>query len=150
MKNKTFITLVCGLIVGVFGFVEVVAAAPDGPQRLRGLDDRQFMVNVEVVSVNDPFGLIGDTVGDTFLNCYVFNAGGEWIDPGFPVPGNWEQDSVGAKTGYSASAIAFGGVVIITQEGLVTPGLGGGVLQLTAYSNVVVNIPNGPSAENVY
>ena len=133
MKNKTFLILFCGLIAGVLGIVETVAADPGGPQRLRGLDDRQFMVTVEVVSSD----FAGVPVGDTFPNCYVFNAGGEWIDPGFFAPGNWEQHSVGAKTSYNASAEAYG-FLFLTQEGLVTPAMGGGVLQLTATSEVFI------------
>ena len=131
MKHKAFFTFICVLIAGVFGIVEMVAAAPDGPQRLRGLGDRVFLVNVEVTA--DPLQIIG--VGVTFPNCYIFNTDGTWIDPGFPVPGAWEQDSVGTKTSYSASADAGEGFVI-TQEGLVTPAQGGGVLQITAYSEV--------------
>ena len=135
MKNKTFLILFCGLIAGVLGIVETVAAKPGGPQRLRGLDDRQFMVTVEVVSSD----FVGVPVGDTFPNCYVFNAGGEWIDQGFPIPdlNNWEQHSVGAKTSYNAWA-GIPGVIFLTQEGLVTPAMGGGVLQLTAISEVFV------------
>ena len=146
MKNKTHLILFCGLIAGVLGIVETVAAAPKGPQRLRGLDDRQFMVTVEVVSSD----FAGAPVGATFPNCYVFDAGGVWIDPGFPdpaapVPGTWEQHSVGAKTSYNASAevaveVEGEDIVLIslTQDGLVTPAMGGGVLQLTAISEVFV------------
>lgn len=133
MKNKTLLILFCGLIAGVLGIVETVAANPSGPQRLRGLDDRQFMVNVEVVSSD----FAGIPVGDTFTNCYVFEAGGVWIDPEFISPGTWEQHSVGAKTSYNASAEAFG-LVFLTQEGLVTPAMGGGVLQLTAISELFI------------
>lgn len=140
MINKSLFTFVCCFLAGVFGLVETVAAIPDGPQRLRGLDGRQFLVNVEVVS--DPFGIIG--VGTTFANCYVFEAGGVWIDPQFPgegappSPGLWEQESVGAKTGFNVSAEAFGGFFQLTQEGLITPAMGGGVLQITANTDFTV------------
>jgi len=129
VKNRELFTLVCVLIIGFFGIVGTVAAAPDGSQRLRGLGDRVFLVNVEVIA--DPGGVFPP--GFTFPNCYIFNADGSWIDPGFPVGGTWVQDSVGTKTGYSASADAGGGAVLV-QEGLVTPAKGGGVLQITAHS----------------
>jgi len=130
VKSKALFSLICGLCIGVFGFVGTVAAAPDGSQRLRGLGDRVFLVNVEVIA--DPGGLIG--VGVTFPNCYIFEADGTWIDPAFPGgPGTWEQDSVGTKTGYSASAGTAPGLVVL-QEGWVTPAQGGGVLQITAHS----------------
>jgi len=54
--------------------------------------------------------------------------------------GHWEQDSVGTKTSYSASAAA--GILTITQEGLVTPADGAGVLQLTAHTLLVINVPD--------
>ena len=108
-------------------------AAPDGPQRLRGMDDRSFDV---VVTGGEALGL-----PESFPNCYTFEADGTWIDPQFPdadnpVPGTWEQHRVGATTGYSASASAFGGVVTLEQSGRVTPAGGRGVLQLEAVSTV--------------
>ena len=133
MKSRAFLTLAIGLIIGVFGSVESVEAAPDGSQRLRGLGDRVFLVNVEVVA--DPLEIFG--VGTIFPNCYIFNADGSWVDPGFPAPGTWEQDSVGAKTGYSATADAGGGLVLL-QNGVVTPANGGGVLQITAHSEAAI------------
>lgn len=129
MKSRMMFAAVCGFVVGLVGIVETVAAAPEGSQRLRGLGDRVFLVNVEVVA--DPLGIFPP--GFIFPNCYFFVADGTWIDPGFPVPGTWTQDSVGANTGYSASADAGDGAVLL-QEGLVTPAQGGGVLQITAYS----------------
>lgn len=107
-------------------------AAPDGPQRLRGMDGRSFEVEVSL-----PDG--------TFFafNCYTFDADGTWIDPKFPDPdssvaGTWEQDGVGATTSYRASASAFGGFVTIEQTGRVTPAGGRSVLQLEAMSTVTV------------
>jgi len=129
MKNRAFLTCVCCLMAGLAGIVETAMAAPDGSQRLRGLGDRVFLVNVEVVA--DPGGFFPP--GFVFPNCYFFNADGAWVDPGFPVPGTWAQDSVGASTGYSATADAGGGLVLV-QDGVVTPAEGRGVLQITAYS----------------
>lgn len=133
MKNRAFVTFVCCFIAGLLGTIETAQAAPDGSQRLRGLSDRVFLVNVEVVA--DPGCFFPP--GFVFPNCYFFNADGSWVDPGFPVAGTWLQDSVGVKTGYSATADAGGGLVLI-QEGLVTPADGGGVLQITAYSTAVI------------
>ena len=133
MKSKASFIFAIGVIIGVFGSVESVEAAPDGSQRLRGLGDRVFLVNVEVVA--DPGGFFPP--GFSFPNCYIFNADGSWVDPGFPVPGTWEQDSVGAKTGYSATADAGGGLVLL-QNGVVTPANGGGVLQITAHSEAAI------------
>lgn len=133
MKSKALLSLICGLSIGVFGIVGTVAAAPDGSQRLRGLGDRVFLVNVEVIA--DPNGIFPP--GFIFPNCYFFNADGSWVDPGFPVPGTWEQDSVGAKTGYSATADAGEGIVLL-QNGVVTPADGRGVLQITAHSEAAI------------
>jgi len=133
VKSKALFSLICGLSIGVFGIVGSVAAAPDGSQRLRGLGDRVFFVNVEVVA--DPNGFFPP--GYVFPNCYFFNADGSWVDPGFPVPGTWEQDSVGTATGYSATADAGGGLVLL-QNGVVTPANGGGVLQITAHSEAAI------------
>lgn len=133
MKSRAFLVIMCCLITGVLGTFETAQAAPDGSQRLRGLGDRVFFVSVEVLA--DPGGIFPP--GFVFPNCYFFNADGSWVDPGFPVPGTWSQDSVGAKTGYSATADAGGGIVLV-QEGLVTPAEGGGVLQITAYSEAAI------------
>lgn len=133
MKSRASLTLAIGLFIGVFGSVESVEAVPEGSQRLRGLGDRVFLVNVEVVA--DPIGIFPP--GFIFPNCYFFNADGSWVDPGFPVPGTWEQDSVGTKTGYSATADAGGGLVLL-QNGVVTPANGGGVLQITAHSEAAI------------
>lgn len=129
MKNRTFVIMICGLVAGIMGVIETVAAAPDGSQHLRGMGDRVFLVHVEVVA--DPYGIFPP--GFEFPNCYFFESDGTWIDPGFPVPGTWEQDSVGTKTGYVASADTGEGLVVM-QEGVVTPASGRGVLQITAHS----------------
>ena len=130
MKRIVLSTIFCGLMLGIVGSA---SADPKSSQLLRGLGDRVFLVNVEVVA--DPYGIIG--VGVMFPNCYVFNADGSWDDPGFPVPGTWMQHSVGANTSYSASADAGDGFVI-TQEGEVSPAQGGGVLQIIANSEIAL------------
>lgn len=147
MKNKIQAMVVGVLIaaIGAFGFFETLEAAPDGSQRLRGMDNRAFRVDTVPSSVEGPY-------------CYYFNSGGEWIDERFtegfegpPVPGTWEQDSVGAATSYTAAAeVAFQDgpfliEIILEQEGHVTPARGRGVLQLEAYTDVYVNVyaPDG-------
>ena len=135
MKNKALMTMIGGLIVavGFFGIVETAEAEPDGSQRLRGLGDRVFFVNVEVLESGLPPEVL--PVGAMFPNCYFFVAGGTWNDPGFPVLGTWMQHSNGAKTSYTASADAGEGFAIV-QEGWVTPANGGGILQLVAISTI--------------
>ncbi len=97
------------------------AAAPDESQRLRGMGDRSFAVDV----------MLPD--GTSFPNCYTFEADGTWLDGGVPVPGTWSQDGVGARTTYSAAIqTPFGP---IEQRGEVTPA-GGGTLQLEARTTV--------------
>lgn len=77
-----------------------------------------------------------------FENCYIFNADGSWEEPLFPVPGTWEQGSLGAKTSYAVSALAEDfdvGIIVdvlLEQTGKVTPAGGKGNLQLTAFSQV--------------
>jgi hypothetical protein len=123
---KTFAVAVSIAAVTVLGITETSQAEPDGSQRLRGLGDRVFLVNVEVTS--DPFSLwpFGLDVGNNFINCYIFDANGDWSETGFPAVGTWAQHSTGAKTAYTVEA----GDVL--QEGGVTPAGGKGVLQLVA------------------
>jgi hypothetical protein len=134
MKNRLYLTII-GTLIAAIGIVETVGAKPEGSQRLRGLGDRVFLVEVEVVA-----SVLGDDlpVGMVFPNCYFFEADGTWVDPAFPnpetpVPGTWTQHSNGAKTTYSASADAG---IVLWQEGTVTPAKGGGVLQLEAFSTL--------------
>ncbi len=133
MRKKAFLTALIGLIVSV-GIVASAVAKPDGSQRLRGLGGRTFDVQVtNLTGMGEPLG--------TFANCYTFNEDGSWIDPLFPVPGTWIQDSTGAKTSYSASAlfdIGGGLAVLIEQQGTVTPAQGKGTLQLEAFSHVSI------------
>ena len=135
MRINAFSTTVISLTLS-FGMFGSAAADPDGSQRLRGLGDRVFLVEVEVITAEDCCGL--PPVGFTFANCYFFEADGTWIDPAFPrpsspAPGTWIQHSTGAATTYSA----FSDVgILLWQEGAVTPARGKGVLQLEAYSTV--------------
>ena len=134
MKNKLYLTII-GTLIAAIGIVGTVGAKPDGSQRLRGLGDRVFLVEVEVVA-----SVLGDDlpVGMVFPNCYFFEDDGTWIDPAFPnpetpVPGTWMQHSNGTKTTYTASAEVG---IVLWQEGTVTPAKGGGVLQLKAFSTL--------------
>ena len=77
------------VILGVVGIVETAWADPKGSQRLRGLGDRTFAVEVtnlapecfDEISENDPEDC-------NFTNCYEFLADGEWRDPLFSNPGH--------------------------------------------------------------
>ncbi|MGB5470824.1 MAG: hypothetical protein WBM64_10455 [Woeseiaceae bacterium] len=141
MRIKTFFTVVILTLVSI-GFIGSVWATPDESQRLRGLGGRTFAVMVtDLVSGEAPFA-----------NCYTFNEDGSWDDPEFlpgnPVSGTWVQDSTGAKTGYTATAIApIGGglAVLLTQVGTVTPAKGGGTLQLDAHNTVDIVLVDDPS-----
>ena len=61
-------------------------AAPDKPQRLRGMEDRSFAVEVTLPD------------GSSFPNCYTFEADGTWIDPAAP-EGVWSQRGAGWLVG---------------------------------------------------
>ena len=133
MKNKMNAGIVVALIaaIGTFGVIDSLQAAPDESQRLRGMEGRAFLVDT-VPASGAPY-------------CYYFNEGGEWIDAEWPgeEPGGWAQHSVGAKTPYSAWAaeeinIGFVTLVILDQQGVVTPARGGGVLQLEAVTVIYV------------
>jgi hypothetical protein len=126
------IALITGF--GVIGLVETVGADPDGSQRLRGMADRTFFVNVENLGT-----------GEMGTNCYAFPADGSWADG--VLVGGWVQHSNGAKTAYSADGSAdnwmgSGFTLLIKQEGVVTPAHGSGILQLRAFSDIfVVELP---------
>ncbi len=140
MKTRIYLAALIAMIttLGVTGLVDKVDAAPDDSQRLRGLGDRVFLVEVELTY--DPFGLFdlffGVPVGTTFPNCYIFNAdvdssGNNWFESAFPdTVGFWAQGSVGAKTDYEVYAGD------LMQWGQVTPAGGKGVLQLEATSSI--------------
>ena len=140
MFKKVLFTAVTGMIIS-FGIAGSAWSEPDGSQLLRGLGGRTFAVQVtNLTGGGPPLG--------TFSNCYIFNEDGSWIDPQFPPsPGTWIQDSTGAKTSYSASALFdLGGDVgvLIEQNGTVTPAKGKGTLQLEAFSYVsIVMISDG-------
>lgn len=147
MKSKIHVSLVATLIaaIGAFGFFETLEAAPKESQRLRGLEGRAFLV--EAFALDDDGQVIGpNPPGGSY--CYIFNSNTEWIDERFPESGTWQQNSVGAKTGYSASADAvfnFGTEdepflvpISIIQEGVVTPAKGSGVLQIEALTDILV------------
>ena len=134
MLNKTalYATLV-GVIISL-GITGTLSATPDGSQNLRGLGGRTFAVEVTNL-----------TTGEVFFNCYTFNEDGSWIDPRFPVPGTWTQNSNGAATSYSATAILpLGGNVaaVLEQHGTVTPAGGSGTLQIDATSSAAIVLIN--------
>lgn len=133
MKTTTLTirALVPALATGLLALGALpAAAAPDEPQRLRGMADRTFAVTVDVY-VGDP---AEGFLVDQFDNCYTFAASGAWIDAAAPgALGTWEQHGTGAATTYTAE---LGGFV---QQGTVTPARGMGVLQLDA----VTEIPEG-------
>jgi len=115
--------------LGIIGLVGNAWATPEGSQNLRGMAGRMFLV--EVYDVNEQ---------TTAPNCYTFNSDGTWDDRKFPVLGSWNQHTNGAKTSYTAEALAedfdFGiGFLtgfLLVQDGKVTPAHGKGNLQLTA------------------
>ena len=133
MRSTKYMLMVIAVFatLGIIGLVDSVRAAPDGSQNLRGLGGRVFFVEVQ-----DLFA------GTSFDNCYFFYPDGAWVDPPFPVAGSWHQDSVGAKTSYTATALAEGfelggGLIVdlfLEQVGNVTPARGNGNLQLWAFS----------------
>jgi len=100
------------------------------------------------VHVQDLFAEPGSP-DEFFENCYTFYPGGIWDDPAFPVLGGWNQDSVGAKTSYTAEALAddfnvappeeppFLVDVLLNEVGNVTPARGKGTLQLWAFSRAL-------------
>lgn len=137
MKNMMQAVVVAVLVatIGAFGVIESLQAAPKESQRLRGMEGRAFLVEAFL----DPDFTVVNPPGGSY--CYIFNSEGEWIDERFafdgpPVPGTWEQLSVGAATDYTAMASAFGGFIEIYQDGHVTPARGSGVLQLEAATEV--------------
>lgn len=123
-------------------FASSLQADPEESQLLRGLGGRSFAVEVtELGTIN------------LFPNCYSFNEDGSWIDPLFPVPGTWTQDSPGAATTYTATGVLpiGGGIaVLLTQVGRVTPARGKGTLQLDADTSAdIVTLPDLVFVENL-
>ena len=117
MKRTTTIALVAGLFAAA-GMATTASAAPDGPQRLRGLQDRVFLVEVAFAAAPET---------PLFQNCYTFDADGTWIDAFVPeIPFSWSAASTGARTDYEISlpdGTPF-------QTGEISPR--GGTLSLTA------------------
>jgi hypothetical protein len=122
-----------GLALGLITLgatVGVAHADPAGPQRLRGLDGRIFLVDVK--PIDDP---LGPTI---FSNCYTFGVDGGWIDAVVPtIPFVWEQTSTGASTDYTV----FDPTGAEFQTGHIGPANGGGSLELRASTPVT---PLGP------
>lgn len=128
--------LLAGLLLAA-GSTGAAQARPDGPQRLRGLEGRQFLVEVAPAAAPDVIVLV---------NCYTFGADGTWTDPvaldenGNVIAFEWEQTRIGASTDY---VIRFDGGPyddVVFQTGSVRPGRRG-VLQLTASTPMT---PFGP------
>ena len=143
MKSKMQVAVAAVLIaiIGGFGVIESLQAAPKESQRLRGMEGRAFLVEGFLL---DEFGdVIGENPpGGSY--CYFFNSDAEWIDERWiGGPGTWEQDSVGAATSYTGSAaveVEPGVFVALDQQGHVTPAKGRGVLQLEAVTDVLLLI----------
>ena len=111
---------------------------------LDSLAERAFAVTAEIVFSADP-GASGLDVGDTFANCYIFEADNVWIDPLFPAPGlpvlgGWVQHSEGPSLQYTASitSTVLSGVPSLTQNGIVSPSRGESRNRLLAYTTVWV------------
>lgn len=140
MKNKMNAGVVVAVIaaMGTFGIIDSLQAAPKESQRLRGMEGRAFLV--EAFILDEDGNVVGENPpGGSY--CYIFKSNAEWSDARFPVPGTWEQQSVGAATGYTATAsVTFPGfgLVELFQDGHVTPAGGNGVLQLEATTEVYV------------
>lgn len=143
MKNKIQVVVAAALIavIGAFGVIESLQAAPEESQRLRGMEGRGFLVEGFILDEN------GDVIGENppgGTYCYFFNSGAEWIDERWiGGPGTWGQNSVGAATSYSASAaveLEPGVFLALDQNGHVSPANGRGVLQLEAVTDILVNV----------
>ena len=143
MKNKMQVGVAALLIamIGVFGVIESLQAAPKESQRLRGMEGRAFLV--EGFVLDEDGNVVGENPpGGSY--CYFFNSDAEWIDERWiGGPGTWEQDSVGAATSYTASAAVEVDTMVfvaLDQSGHVTPAQGRGVLQLEAVTDVLLLI----------
>jgi len=142
MRSKAHLTTFIALFatLGVTGLAETVGADPDGSQRLRGLGDRVFLVDVDTF-------LFGEVV-DEFVNCYFFESeldvdgNNIWFEAGGTPLGTWEQHSTGASTSYSVEADIppsedFPDGLTLLQDGYISPARGKGVLQLMATSRIL-------------
>jgi hypothetical protein len=131
MRTKAYLAILIALVTagGVIGLVETVGATPNESQRLRGLAERVFLVDVDVVID----GAVIDELG--FVNCYFFDPDGVWYETGGSPLGTWVQHSNGASTTYSVIADT-GDAGRLLQDGQVSPARGKGVLQLEAVSTL--------------
>ena len=129
MRTKVYLPLLIALVTagGMIGLVGTVGATPNESQRLRGLAERVFLVDVDVV--------VDGMVVDEFVNCYFFQPNGVWFETGGTPLGTWVQHSNGASTTYSVIADT-GTVGRLLQDGQVSPARGKGILQLEAVSTL--------------
>lgn len=138
-KSKVKMSFLVVILV-ILGTTSTAWADPKGPQRLRGLDDRVFLVDVD-------FYVNGVGLVDSFANCYFFTSelGDDgkkiWLESQQPdALGSWKQHSTGASTSYFVTAdlpaSLFGFPTTLLQLGQVSPAGGKGVLQLEAISTI--------------
>jgi hypothetical protein len=123
--------------------ISASAAADPGAGEFEGLAGLTFDVTAEVTYSDDP----ALPAGTVFENCYFFNEDGVWFDPLYPdfgvaIPGYWVQHSMLPKITYTATVsetAAAGGPfagLMLTQNGVVTPGPDNGNKKLLAYTTV--------------
>lgn len=112
----------------------IVATAEAGPPVSAGMADRYFQIQVIQTTGRD----LGIPKGPR-PNCYSFLGDGTWLDPLFLAPGTWEDtDGPDANTRYTATATSPAGVVVLEQEGQVTPSFSKGQNRLTAFSRLYI------------
>ena len=136
---------------GVIIMMGIVGSAWSGDSSAQGpnfnVGGNIFAIEGEYLFVIDFLEpVFGVTEGDTFDNCYYFNAdgvadevsSGEWIDPLFPGPaGAWVQHTNGPILRYTALADDGAGLAL-AQNGTVKPGRGKRARELEGYSTVTI------------
>jgi hypothetical protein len=144
MNKKSIFRLNLGILLFVYHGYVIADPVMYRDGLLDSLTERAFAVKAEVVFSADP-GASGLAVGDTFDNCYIFEADNVWIDPLFPAPGvpvlgGWVQHSEGPSLQYTASitSTVLSGVPSLTQNGIVSPSRGQSKNRLVAYTTVWV------------